>query len=58
MWPMEALTLKFRPKYLLIVFAFAGDSTMTSDFPMVIVLNRKARREAVCPFHYLALQKL
>src|SRR5512134_2121005 len=30
--PMEALTVNPRPRNLLIVFAFAGDSTMTSDF--------------------------
>ena len=29
---MDAFTLKSDPKYLLIVFAFAGDSTMTSFF--------------------------
>src|SRR2546429_6255650 len=33
-WPMDALTVWFRPKYLLIVFAFAGDSTMTSERAM------------------------
>jgi hypothetical protein len=29
---MEAFTWKFEPRYLFIVFAFAGDSTITSDF--------------------------
>src|SRR5437773_6196509 len=33
-WPMDALTVYFRPKYLLIVFAFAGDSTMTNEQAM------------------------
>src|SRR5690349_4499530 len=28
------MTLKSRPRYLLIVFAFAGDSTITSAFAM------------------------
>ena len=28
-WPMEAFTWKSRPRYLLMVFALAGDSTMT-----------------------------
>src|SRR6188474_986207 len=28
-WPMEATTRKSRPRYLLMVFALAGDSTMT-----------------------------
>src|SRR5271165_3132964 len=32
MCPSEAFTMKFFPRYLLIVFAFAGDSTITSDF--------------------------
>jgi len=32
MWPTEALTVKFFPRYLPMVFALAGDSTMTSDF--------------------------
>src|SRR5262249_34110520 len=30
-WPTEAMTLKSLPRYLLIVFAFDGDSTITSD---------------------------
>ena len=33
-WPTLDLTMKSEPRYLLIVFAFAGDSTMTSDLPM------------------------
>src|SRR5665213_3533382 len=32
MWPSDALTMKFFPRYLLIVFAFVGDSTITSAF--------------------------
>src|SRR5271156_2606555 len=31
MWPTEASTVKSFPRYLLIVFALAGDSTITSD---------------------------
>src|SRR5437899_9277613 len=31
-WPMEAFTWKSRPRYLLIVLAFAGDSTITRFF--------------------------
>ena len=35
-WPMDAFTVKFFPKYLLMVFAFAGDSTITSDLAMLL----------------------
>src|SRR5947208_977966 len=31
MWPSEASTSKSFPRYLLMVFALAGDSTMTKD---------------------------
>src|ERR1700761_9242558 len=34
MWPIEASTWYSLPRYLLIVFAFAGDSTITSDLPI------------------------
>src|SRR5690554_7679777 len=34
--PMLDFTTKSLPRYLLIVFALAGDSTMTSAFPMGI----------------------
>src|SRR5579884_1805089 len=30
-WPREYFTVKFLPRYLLIVFALAGDSTITKD---------------------------
>ena len=33
-WPTEAFTVKSRPRYFLIVFALAGDSTMTRFFAM------------------------
>src|SRR4029077_39714 len=42
MWPIDATTLKSRPRYLLIVFAFAGDSTTTSAFAIdsqFLILN-------------------
>src|SRR3954466_3438510 len=32
-WPMEAFTTKPSPRYLLIVLALAGDSTMTRSLP-------------------------
>jgi len=38
--PMEALTLKLRPRYLLIVFAFRRRFNDYSDFPHVFVLSR------------------
>src|SRR5438876_10274931 len=31
-WPSDAFTTYSEPRYLLIVFAFAGDSTITNDF--------------------------
>jgi hypothetical protein len=34
--PMDAFTVKFFPKYLLMVFAFAGDSTITRDLAMLL----------------------
>ena len=34
MWPMLDFTTYSLPKYLLMVLALAGDSTMTSDLPM------------------------
>jgi len=33
MCPTEAFTTKPEPRYLLMVFALAGDSTITSDLP-------------------------
>src|ERR1700677_4047819 len=38
-WPSEAFTTNCLPRYLPIVFAFAGDSTMTRDFAIEF-LNR------------------
>src|SRR5436190_22111558 len=37
--PIDALTVKLRPRNLLIVFALAGDSTMTSDLPKKTLLR-------------------
>ena len=37
-WPIDDLTMKSFPKYLLIVFALAGDSTITSDFPIYLAI--------------------
>src|ERR1700722_8244430 len=39
--PSEAFTTNCLPRYLPIVFAFAGDSTMTRDFAIEF-LNRKS----------------
>src|SRR5574341_1335123 len=36
-WPMEAFTRKSLPRYLLIVFALAGDSTITRDFESLAI---------------------
>ena len=33
-WPMLDFTTYWLPRYLLMVLALAGDSTMTSDLPM------------------------
>src|SRR5689334_6566551 len=33
-WPMQALTTNPVPRILLIVFALAGDSTITTGFPL------------------------
>src|SRR3954466_3497001 len=33
-WPMDAFTTKPSPRYLLIVLALAGDSTMTRSLPL------------------------
>ncbi len=35
-WPTLDFTTKSWPRYLLMVFAFAGDSTMTSALPMML----------------------
>src|SRR3990172_7809683 len=55
-WPMEAFTRKSLPRYLLIVFALAGDSTITSDFsraaigPLsLIYVHRAGQRGPVRP---------
>src|SRR5712692_6629331 len=38
MCPIEATTLKSRPRYLLMVFAFAGDSTTTSALAIDLLI--------------------
>src|SRR5439155_23456293 len=38
-WPSEAFTTYSAPRYLLIVFAFAGDSTITNDFLEAIFVS-------------------
>src|SRR5438309_1471350 len=44
MWPTEACTSYSGPRYFAIVFAFAGDSTITSFFvPGTVLLLRTAR---------------
>ena len=35
-WPTLDLTINSEPRYLFIVFAFAGDSTMTRDLPITL----------------------
>src|SRR5690606_40432254 len=42
--PMLDFTTKSLPRYLLIVFALAGDSTMTSAFPMGIGVPQSMNR--------------
>src|SRR5690606_37228852 len=41
-WPMLDFTTYWLPRYLLMVLALAGDSTMTSDLPM----NRRVPENA------------
>ena len=48
-WPTLDLTMKSLPRYLLIVLAFAGDSTMTKDLP-ILSLN--------CALFYVASRSL
>ena len=38
-WPRDALTVNCFPRYLPIVFAFAGDSTITRFFAIVLLLT-------------------
>src|SRR6185369_6352360 len=41
--PIEAFTMKSLPRYLLIVFALAGDSTITRFFTITILLSGHAQ---------------
>src|SRR5215472_10974812 len=43
-WPSEASTSKSLPRYLLIVFAFDGDSTMTKALDKVLSLMQSLLR--------------
>jgi hypothetical protein len=45
MWPIDDLTSKSEPRYLFIVLAFAGDSTMTRDLyePVFAILSVNRR---------------
>jgi hypothetical protein len=52
MWPIEASTTYSEPRYLLIVFAFAGDSTITSDFPIRSLLYPKNTSTTVVRQHH------
>src|SRR5689334_15905639 len=47
--PIDAITLKSRPRYLLIVFAFAGDSTMTSDLAIPFTNSRLVKFDKAAP---------
>jgi hypothetical protein len=50
MWPTHASTVKSFPRYLLIVFALAGDSTITSDLLIAFLnpmTNSKQREKAL-----------
>src|SRR4051812_35223496 len=58
MWPMLASTVKPRPKYLLIVFAFAGDSTITSACSGVSPFVFAALRFAISHEQFVNLQCL
>src|SRR5690606_12159457 len=41
MWPILDFTIKSLPRYLLIVFALAGDSTITKDLPISICVSQR-----------------
>src|SRR6266478_4986675 len=46
-WPDEDFTMKSLPRYLLIVFALAGDSTMTSERVMLAVSHPDQRASLI-----------
>src|SRR5690606_38180396 len=54
-WPMLDFTTYWLPKYLLMVLALAGDSTMTSDLPMDwrIPESAKYRRQGALRPRYI-----
>src|SRR3954447_12326625 len=41
-WPIDAFTTKPSPRYLLIVFALAGDSTITRVLPLGLAIRAAA----------------
>ena len=45
-WPSEAITTNCLPRYLLIVFAFAGDSTITKAFAISNLCSKNKLRSA------------
>src|SRR3954464_5529788 len=45
-WPTEAITVKSLPRYLLIVFALAGDSTITIFCDTLFLLQTTAPKGA------------
>src|SRR5690606_20333908 len=54
-WPMLDFTTYWLPRYLLMVLALAGDSTMTSDLPMDqrVPKNAKYRRQGALRPRYI-----
>src|SRR4029450_627341 len=55
-WPMDAFTWKSRPRYLLIVFALAGDSTMTRFLATLGLLGPTTHEQCPRQALYLPLQ--
>ena len=49
--PTLLFTIKSLPKYLLIVLAFAGDSTITSDFAIVVPRSLNLCGHSTCLFN-------
>ncbi len=47
-WPILDFTMYSDPKYLLIVFALAGDSTITSDFAIELYCSIKFVAKKSC----------
>src|SRR5690349_15855234 len=49
--PIDAITLKSRPRYFLIVFAFVGDSAMTSVLAIPAANARTVKPDKSAPRH-------